>query len=81
MTNNADDRAPAAKAIALVSQITTISLMMVIPAILGYFVDQWLNTVAVFTVVGLVFGVAAAVQQMIRLVKSMNKSNPKPPSD
>ena len=70
-----DDRSPTAKALAKVTQITTISLMMVIPAIIGYFVDQYFGTLILFTAIGLVVGIASAVKQLIDFVAHQDKDD------
>ena len=72
---NGDDRSPMSKAIAISSQITTIGLMMILPAIVGYYVDRWLGTVLLFIVLGLFFGVASAVFQLSKLVSQLNRSS------
>ena len=63
-----DDRSPTAKAISKVAEITTISLMMIIPAIIGYFIDQQLGTFILCTGIGLVLGIASAVLQLMKFV-------------
>lgn len=63
-----DDRSPTAKALAKVSQITSISLMMIIPALIGYLVDQYAKTLILFTAIGLVVGMAAAIKQLVDFV-------------
>ena len=70
-----DDRSPTAKALSKVTQITSISLMMIIPAILGYFVDQYFGTLILFTAIGLVVGVAAAVKQLIDFVAHQDQED------
>ena len=76
MTQDIDDRSPTAKAMSKVSEISTISLMMVIPAFIGHFVDKQFGTVILFTALGLVLGVTGAVLQLIKLV-----APPKVPGD
>lgn len=68
-----DDRSPMAQALAQGSQVTAISLMMVIPAIIGHFIDQRLGTLILFTGIGFVVGVAAAVFQLVQLVRYQNR--------
>lgn len=70
-----DDRSPTAKALSKVAQITTISLMMIIPAIIGYFVDQYFGTVILFTALGLVFGIGSAVYQLVQFVSAQNSKS------
>ena len=70
-----DDRSPSAKALSKVSQITSISLMMIIPAIVGYFVDQRLKTLILFTAIGLIVGMSAAIWQLVKFVAMENRQN------
>ncbi len=50
--------------------------MMVIPAFIGYFIDQKFGTVILFTALGLVLGVTSAVFQLIKLVSTEGKQGP-----
>lgn len=68
MTQPVDDRSPSAKALSKVTQITSISLMMIIPAIIGYFIDQRFQTLILFTTVGLVLGISSSIWQLIKFV-------------
>lgn len=70
-----DTRAPMAKAMDLVSQITTISLVSVLPAVGGYFIDKWLGTEVIFLLLGLALGMTAAGFQMASLVKRLDPAN------
>lgn len=75
MIQTEDDRSPTAKAFSKVSQITSISLMMIIPAIIGYFVDQRLQTLILFTAIGLIVGMSAAIWQLVKFVAMENRQN------
>lgn len=66
-----DTRSPMAKALDLVSQLTTISLMAVLPAVGGYFIDNFLNTKIVFILIGLAIGLTAGGFQLMKLVKRL----------
>ena len=66
-----DTRSSMAKALDLVSQITTISLTAVLPAVGGYFIDNWLGTKIVFILIGLALGMTAAGFQLMKLVKKL----------
>ncbi len=68
MNNSNDDRSPIAKAWAKAQTITTISITMVVPCLIGYFVDQRLGTVVLFTFLGLAFGMSCAIWQLMKLV-------------
>ncbi len=63
-----DNRSPYAKAIEKASQVTTIAFMMVVPGLLGYWLDSWLGTIPLFAALGLVAGISAGVWQLIKLV-------------
>ena len=75
MNQPVDDRSPLAKALSKVTQITAISLMMIVPAFIGYFVDQYFGTLILFTALGLVFGVGSAVWQLIQFVAHQEDSS------
>ena len=70
-----DTRSPMAKALDLVSQITAVSLTLVLPALGGYFLDGWLGTGLVFVILGLLLGFGLAGLQMKALVEKLNRSN------
>jgi F0F1-type ATP synthase assembly protein I len=53
---------------AMVSTITTISFMMVIPPLLGFYLDNWLGTVVLFMFLGVVFGLICGIWQLTKLV-------------
>lgn len=74
-----DDRSPSAKAMAVVSQITGIALMAILPLLGGYGLDSWLLTKPLFVILGGVFGFVTAGFQLTRLVKQLeadSKSKP-----
>ena len=70
-----DTRSPMAKALDLVSQITSIGLTAVLPALGGYFLDGWLGTKVLFVILGLVFGLTMAGLQLKKLVKKLERNN------
>ena len=70
-----DTRSPMAKALDLVSQITSIGLTSVLPSLGGYFLDQWLATELLFVILGLVFGLAMAGLQLKKLVQKLEQGN------
>ncbi len=51
---------------------TTVSAEMVVPLFLGYWVDQWLGTKAVFALVGGAGGLAVGIWSLIRLTKVLS---------
>ncbi|MEL7497941.1 MAG: AtpZ/AtpI family protein [Planctomycetota bacterium] len=75
-----DDRSPMAKALSLVSQIMSIGLIGILPVIIGYGLDAWLQFKLVFTLGLGMLGMFAAIYQLVRLVKRLEedaKSNSK----
>jgi len=66
-----DDRSPTAKAMSIVSQITTIGLLAVVPMAIGGWVDSWLGCKPILTLVGVVLGLTAAGFQLMRLVRTL----------
>ena len=62
-----DDRAPLAKAYSLASRALTVALVMVVPGLLGYLLDQRLGTQVVFMFLGFVAGVGCGIWQLIQV--------------
>ena len=63
------------------TRIIALSASMVIPALLGVWIDQKLGTTVVFMLIGFAFGITAAVVQLMRIVKESNSKSPKPPNE
>jgi F0F1-type ATP synthase assembly protein I len=61
------------------SLATTIGLEMVVPILLGYWLDHRLGTIAVFTIAGAALGMAGGLWHLIRLTKAMGASSGKDP--
>lgn len=59
-----------AQAIAWSTRITTICLEMVIPAVIGRWLDQWLGTGMVFVVIGATAGMIAGMVHLVRIANS-----------
>ena len=70
-----DTRSSHVKAMDKVSQITSICLCFAIPIIAGYYLDQWLGTKILFTVLCLFFGMAAAGVQFRRLLMTLERES------
>ena len=71
-----DDRSNLAKAMSLASQISTISLMAIVPAGGGYYLDQYLGTLPLFLVTGMVLGVVVSGWQLYKLIDRMRDDAP-----
>ncbi len=57
-----------AKSFSKASEVTSISIMMIVPGLVGYWIDQNIGSVLVFTLLGLVLGMGVAVRQLMLLV-------------
>jgi ATP synthase protein I len=70
MDNSPDDPSSYANAMAWVSRITSISMEMVVPGLIGYYLlDRWLGTKVVFLILGLILGLIGGIWQLIRLTR------------
>lgn len=73
MAKTVDDRSPMAKSLSKVSEIIAISMLMIVPGLIGYLIDQKVGSRVVFTLLGLCLGMAGAVMQLVRLVSVSEK--------
>ena len=62
-----------AKAMSQASEVIAACMLMIVPALIGYLVDQRVGTGFLFTVLGLIFGMVGAVLQLMRLVAAIDK--------
>jgi F0F1-type ATP synthase assembly protein I len=62
-----DTRSPEAKAYQWASRIMTISLEMVVPGLVGYWLDQKLGTKAVLTILGFGLGTTLGIWHLIQI--------------
>jgi F0F1-type ATP synthase assembly protein I len=70
MEGSPDPRSPLAVAMEWSSRVTGIALEMVLPALVGFWLDQRLGTRMVFLMLGAAVGFAAGMWQLIKLAKS-----------
>ena len=54
-------------AVAWTSRITTVSLEMVLPPVIGWWIDQRLGTVLVFLVLGAILGLTTGIIHLVRM--------------
>ena len=71
MTNPPDDRSPMALAYAWAARVMTVSIEMVVPGVVGFWLDQRLGTKVLLTVVGLALGMSVGMWHLLRMTKSM----------
>ena len=70
VTNSANDRSPLTLAMEWTSRVTTISLEMVVPVLLGLWLDLRLGTWVVFSVLGAILGLGLGMWHLIRLTEA-----------
>lgn len=58
-----------AQAMAWSSRVTTIALEMVVPPVVGHWLDQKLGTWALFVSLGAIFGMTAGLLHLIQMTK------------
>ena len=74
MTDPPDDRTPLARAAEWSSRVTTISLEMVVPGLIGLWIDRQLGTVMVFLVLGVALGMTTGMLHLVRLASGVGQS-------
>ncbi|HEY4761325.1 MAG TPA: AtpZ/AtpI family protein [Thermoguttaceae bacterium] len=67
--NTPDGRSPLALALEWVSRITAIAMEMVLPIVIGYWIDKWLGTKVVFLILGLIVGFVSGIWNLVKLTK------------
>jgi len=65
-----DDRSPMAIAMELSSRVTTISLEMALPGVLGLLLDNRWGTVPLFTVLGVIVGFGLGMMSLMKLASA-----------
>jgi F0F1-type ATP synthase assembly protein I len=74
VTTPSDDRSPAAKAYQWATRIMVVSLEMVLPGLVGHWIDQLLGTRVLFMLLGFALGCTAAMAHLIQMTRSENKN-------
>lgn len=70
VTIPSDDRSQIAKAYQWATRIMIVSLEMVLPGIVGYWLDRWLGTKVVFMLIGFAVGCTASMTHLMKLTRS-----------
>jgi F0F1-type ATP synthase assembly protein I len=73
-----DDRSPLALAYGWAVRITSISLEMVVPGLIGLWIDRQLGTVLLFLVLGVIVGVTMGMIHLVRLAAAASRRGPSP---
>ena len=63
-----------AKAMSWVSMVSSISTSMVLPGLIGYWVDLKLGTKVVFTCLGFGFGLSIGIWKLLQLTQQTQQS-------
>ncbi len=69
MKHPRDDRSSLALGLEWSSRITGVALEMVLPALLGYWLDQKLGTRLLFLILGAVMGFAMGLSSLLRMTR------------
>ena len=70
-----DRRPPFAQAAAWASRVVTLALEMVLPGVVGIWIDRRLGTLVLFTLLGFTGGLTFAIWQLLKMTKSATTSN------
>ena len=62
-----DDRSRSAKAYHWASRVATVCLEMIVPGLLGLWIDQRIGTVVLLGVLGFAFGITIAIWHLLRM--------------
>ncbi len=73
LNDPSDDRSKLARAVELGSLGTSIAMEMVVPVLIGYFIDRRLGMTPWFTILGGVFGLSGGLWHLIRLTRGMGE--------
>jgi F0F1-type ATP synthase assembly protein I len=64
-----------AKATAAASRAMTVAVEMVLPGVLGFWIDKQLGTWILFTILGFVFGLTLAIWHLLKMTKAVAANN------
>ncbi len=73
--SESDDRSAIAKSLDLAYVLMSICAIVALPALGGFYLDRWLGTRLLFTVIGLLFGLSASVFQFLKLLKRLERNS------
>jgi F0F1-type ATP synthase assembly protein I len=73
VNDSPDDRSSLALAYGWAVRITTVSLEMVVPGLIGLWIDRKLGTVMVFLVLGVILGMTVGMLHLVRLAASVER--------
>ena len=71
-----DDRSAISLAYAWATRVMVIAVEMVLPGLLGLWIDQKLGTVVLFALAGFALGITVSIMHLVRMAKSENRTDP-----
>ena len=74
MSRETDDRSAIARAYQWSVRVTTIAIEMVLPGVLGIWVDRKLGTRFLFTLLGLALGMWLALRELLGMARAAERS-------
>ncbi len=78
MQREDDDRSMVAQAWGWGYQVISISLEMVVPAILGLWIDRLIGTLPLLLILGAVFGMIAGMVHLLQFAQRLSKRGEQP---
>jgi ATP synthase protein I len=72
MAKSQDDRSPYAKAMGWTSRITSISMEMVVPALIGYWLDRRWETHHLLLILGVMLGFVTTMSSLMQIARGAN---------
>ena len=73
--SSTDERSPAVRAYAWASRLTTVSLEMVLPGLVGYWLDLRWKTQPLLTIIGFACGLALGMWHLLKMTSAQQKSD------
>ena len=73
-----DGRSAVARGYVLATRVTSISLQMALPPVVGWWIDDQLGTTPWLTILGVVLGFTTSMRELLRLAKE-SESDDSPP--
>ncbi len=80
MNHAPDDRSRQVIAYHWSSRVISVALEMVLPGLLGYWLDQKLGTRVVLTVAGFGFGLVLGIYHLVQMTRPKDLSGGRPPA-
>jgi hypothetical protein len=70
-----DDRSAISLAYAWATRVMVIAAEMVVPGLVGVWIDQKIGSLVVFALAGFALGITVAIMHLVRMTKSNSDSN------